>query len=165
MLLDRIVTTLGTVSATRSRLAKVDALANLLRDLGSEEIAPTVGFVLGRPRQGRVGVGWRGARAALGTPAAEPSLTVHDLDALLDRLAAVSGAGSGGERARELREFAERATEGEQDLLVRVLLGEMRTGALDGVLLEAISRAAGRSRVSAGRRCSRAIPVRPPASR
>jgi DNA ligase-1 len=59
VLLDSLVTTLETVAATRSRLAKVDALAALLRELSADEIAVAVGFLVGRPRQGRVGVGWR----------------------------------------------------------------------------------------------------------
>jgi DNA ligase-1 len=144
VLLDRLVTTLETVAATRSRLAKVDALAALLRELSADEIAVAVGFLVGRPRQGRVGVGWRGIRSALGPPAASPTLSIADLDGLLDRLTAASGAGSVADRARELREFAERATTREQDLVARVLLGEMRTGALEGVLLDAIARAADR---------------------
>ncbi|MDQ1609600.1 MAG: ligase 1, partial [Microbacteriaceae bacterium] len=145
MLLDALVNTADTVASTRSRLAKVDALATLLAKLAPDEIAPAVGFLVGKPRQGRVGVGWRGVSAAMGSPAAAPSLTVADLDALLDRLAATSGAGSGGDRSRELRDFAERATEREQGFVMRVLLGEMRTGALEGVLADAIARAAGRS--------------------
>ncbi|WP_348789337.1 ATP-dependent DNA ligase [Leifsonia sp. NPDC080035] len=145
MLLETLVTTLEAVAATRSRLAKVDALSDLLRDLPAEEIAPAVGMLVGRPRQGRVGVGWRGASAAMGAAAAEPTLTVTDLDRLLDRLSAASGPGSAEERASLLRGFAERATPGEQDFFVRVLLGEMRTGALEGVLLDAVARAADRT--------------------
>ena len=82
----------------------------------------------------------------MGDPADVPSLTVADLDAALDRLAALSGSGAGssGERARELRELAARATEGEQDFIRRVLIGDMRTGALEGVLMDAIARAADR---------------------
>ncbi len=144
MLLDALVVTADTVASTRSRLAKVDALSTLLAKLDPDEIAPAVGFLLGKPRQGRVGVGWRGVSAAMGTPADGSKLTVADLDALLDRLAATSGAGSTGDRSRELREFTERATEREQGFVVRVLLGEMRTGALEGVLTDAIARAADR---------------------
>jgi DNA ligase 1 len=144
MLLDSLVTTLETVAATRSRLAKVDALAALLHDLTAGEIAAAVGFLIGRPRQGRVGIGWRSIQSALGSPAASPTLSVADLDGLLDRLTATSGAGSVGDRGRELRAFAEQATAPEQDFVARVLLGEMRTGALEGVLLDAIARAADR---------------------
>ncbi|WP_314149387.1 ATP-dependent DNA ligase [uncultured Leifsonia sp.] len=144
MLVGELVTTLEGVAATRARLAKVDALSDLLRALPADEIAPAVGMLVGRPRQGRVGVGWRGVSAAMGRAADEPTLTVTDLDALLDRLAAASGPGSVEERSALLHGFAERATPAEQDFLVRVLLGEMRTGALEGVLLDAIARAADR---------------------
>ena len=145
MLLDALVTTAETVASTRSRLAKVDALAALLAQLQPEEIAPAVGFLVGKPRQGRVGVGWRGLSGAMGDPAGEPTLTVDDLDTLLDRLAALSGTGSAAERNRTLRDFTARATAREQDFIARVLLGEMRTGALEGVLMDGIARASDRS--------------------
>ncbi|MFP3466560.1 ATP-dependent DNA ligase [Leifsonia sp. SIMBA_070] len=144
MLLDALVTTAETVASTRSRLAKVDALAALLTALEPEEIAPAVGFLVGKARQGRVGVGWRGLSSAMAEPAAEATLTVDDLDRFLDRLAALSGSGSAGERTRALRDFTARATASEQDFVARVLLGEMRTGALEGVLMDAIARAADR---------------------
>lgn len=144
MLLDELALTADTVASTRSRLAKVDALAELLRRLQPDEIAPAVGLLVGKPRQGRVGVGWRGVAAAAGAPADEPTITVSEFDAALDRLAGASGAGSSGERARELRELVGRATEREQGFIARVLLGEMRTGALEGVLTDAIARAAER---------------------
>ena len=146
MLLDELVITTDTVTATRSRLAKVEALAGLLGRLEADEIAPAVGFLVGKARQGRVGVGWRGMSAAMGDAADVSSLTVADLDAALDRLAALSGSGSGssGGRARELRELAARSTEREQDFIRRVLIGDMRTGALEGVLMDAIARAAAR---------------------
>ncbi|RDV43846.1 ATP-dependent DNA ligase [Leifsonia sp. ku-ls] len=144
MLLDTLVATTETVASTRSRLAKVDALAALLSALDPDEIAPAVGFLVGKARQGRVGVGWRGLSGAMGEPAAEPTLTVDDLDRLLDALGALGGAGSAGERTRTLRDFTARATAREQDFIARVLLGEMRTGALEGVLTDAIARAADR---------------------
>lgn len=145
MLLDTLVATTETVASTRSRLAKVDALAALLSALEPDEIAPAVGFLVGKARQGRVGVGWRGLSGAMGEPAAEPTLTVDDLDRLLDALGALAGSGSAAERTRTLRAFTARATAGEQDFIARVLLGEMRTGALEGVLMDAIARAADRT--------------------
>ena len=144
MLLDELVITAEAVTSTRSRLAKVDAIADLLRRLGPDEIAPAVGFLVGKPRQGRVGVGWRSIAAVMGEPAEAPTVTVGELDAMLDRLAATSGAGSASDRSRELRELTARATEREQGFLSRVLLGEMRTGALEGVVTDAIARAADR---------------------
>ncbi|NUU08159.1 ATP-dependent DNA ligase [Leifsonia sp. C5G2] len=145
MLLDTLVATTETVASTRSRLAKVDALAALLSALEPDEIAPAVGFLVGKARQGRVGVGWRGLSGAMGDPAAEPTLTVDDLDRLLDALGALGGSGSAAERTRTLRTFTERATAREQDFIARVLLGEMRTGALEGVLTDAVARASGRT--------------------
>jgi DNA ligase-1 len=144
VLLDELVTTSDTVAATRSRLAKVDALAALLVRLEPDEIAPAIGFLVGKPRQGRVGVGWRSVANVMGEPAAEASLTVGDLDALLDRLGTTAGSGSAAERTRDLRDLTSRATEREQGFLTRVLLGEMRTGALEGVVTDAIARAAQR---------------------
>jgi DNA ligase-1 len=144
VLLETVVTTLDAVAATRSRLAKVDALAGLLGALAPEEIAPAVGILVGKPRQGRVGVGWRGVSAVMGQPADEPTLTVLDLDTLLEELAALGGTGSASGRSTALRDFAARATASEQDLLGRVLLGEMRTGALEGVLIDAVALAADR---------------------
>jgi DNA ligase-1 len=145
VLLDALVTTADAVASTRSRLAKVDALAALLTQLEPDEIVAAVGFLVGKPRQGRVGVGWRGVAAARGAPAIVPSLTIADLDELVGRLAAMSGAGSASDRSQALRAFTERATEREQDFVGRVLLGEMRTGALDAVVTDAVARAADRS--------------------
>lgn len=144
MLLEELVKTTDAVASTRSRLAKVDALAGLLRRLEPVEIATAVGLLVARPRQGRVGVGWRGMAAAMGEPAAGPSLTVVDLDAALDRLLVTGGAGSAAERAATLRLLTAAATEREQSFIAGVLLGELRTGALEGVLTDAIARAADR---------------------
>ena len=147
VLLDELVVTTEAVTATRSRLAKVDALASLLGRLAEDdpdEIAPAVGFLVGKPRQGRVGVGWRGLSSMMGSPASAPSVTITELDALLERLAAASGAGSVTTRSGDLRELTSRATAREQDFISRVILGEMRTGALEGVVTDAIARAADR---------------------
>jgi len=142
MLLDELVGVAEAVASTRSRLAKVDALAGVLRGLTSDEVAPAVGFLLGKPRQGRVGVGWRGLSKAMADPAAQPTLTIADVDAFLDGLVALTGAGSAERRTAMMRELTARATAREQDFLGRMLLGEMRTGALEGALIDAIARAA-----------------------
>ncbi|WP_066293084.1 ATP-dependent DNA ligase [Arthrobacter sp. B6] len=144
MLLDELVRTSDAVASTRSRLAKVDALADLLRRLEPAEIATAVGLLIAKPRQGRVGIGWRGMSAAMGEPAAEPSLTVADLDAALDRLLVTAGAGSAAQRGATLRTLTAAATEHEQAFIAGVLLGELRTGALEGVLTDAVARAADR---------------------
>lgn len=144
MLLRDIVDAVDTVTATSSRLRKVAALAALLGALEPDEIAVTVGLLLAKPRQGRLGVGWRGL-TSLDTPhAIESTLTVHDVDSAFDRLAAAEGAGSAGARRADLIALSERATDAEWDFLARVLRGELRTGALEGVLLDAVASAADR---------------------
>ena len=143
MLLHELVATTETVGSTSSRLAKIDALGALLSRLDPDEIAPAMGFLVAKPRQGRLGVGWRGVAALEVVHAAEPTLTVLEVDAALERLAAASGSGSVGTRRAELDGLAGRATAGEWDFLTRVILGELRTGALEGVLLDAIARASG----------------------
>ncbi|MGA0566418.1 ATP-dependent DNA ligase [Rathayibacter sp. KR2-224] len=142
MLLNELVSTTAAVGATRSRLAKVDALAALLRRLKPDETAAAIGLLIGSPVQGRLGVGWRSVTGLNREPATTPTLTVAEVDELLDRLAASEGAGSSAGRAQVLAELMGRATASEQDFLVRALLGEMRTGALEGVLVDAIARAA-----------------------
>ncbi|MEO8827218.1 ATP-dependent DNA ligase [Lapillicoccus sp.] len=143
MLLNDVVQTAVEVTATASRLAKVAALAELLRRVPVDEIAPTVGFLVGRVRQGRVGVGYRTVAALMGDPADEASLTVADLDGLFDLLLATEGVGSSSARTEALRAVALRATAEEQSFISRVLLGEMRTGALEGILVDGIASAAG----------------------
>lgn len=144
MMLSEVVTTTEEVSATASRLTKVDALARLLARSAPDEIATLVGLLLASPRQGRLGVGWRGLTAIEIAHADDPALTVGDVDASLDALAAASGSGSTATRTGNLVELASRATAAEWDFLVRAMLGELRTGALSGVLLDSIARAADR---------------------
>ncbi len=144
MRLSALVTATGEAAATSSRLAKIEVLARLLQSADPEELAPLVGLLLASPRQGRLGVGWRGITAVEATPAETSSLTVADVDRALDDLAAVAGSGSAAARSALLAELAARATAEEWDFLVRAMLGELRTGALAGVLLDAIARAADR---------------------
>jgi DNA ligase-1 len=98
-----------------------------------------------------VGVGWRGLASLDAHHAQEPTLTIADVDEALDALAAASGAGSVSARSGTLRGLAERATAPEWGFVSRVLLGELRAGALEGVLLDAIARAADRSQESVRR--------------
>lgn len=144
MLLLELVNTAEAVTSTRSRLAKVDALAQLLGRLEPAEIPTAVGWLVAKPRQGRVGVGWSAVAAAKEEPAVEPTLTLADLDAALDRLLATAGTGSGAGRAATLRTLMAAATASEQAFIAGVLLGELRIGALEGVLTDAVARAAGK---------------------
>ncbi|MCC7010521.1 MAG: ATP-dependent DNA ligase [Acidobacteria bacterium] len=137
------------VAATSSRLDKIGRMAELVRRLAPDDVVPVVAWLSGAPRQGRIGIGHAAISAAAGTrPAEAPELTVADVDARLDELARVAGSGAARERARQLTALFEKATRPEQDFLRRLLYGELRQGALEGVVLEAVARAAG---VSAAR--------------
>ncbi len=142
VLLNDVVTTSVAVSATRSRLAKVEALAGLLRRAGAH-VRTVVGFLAGAPRQGRIGAGWRTLVGLETTPAAEPSLTVERVDELFDQVAATGGKGSAQRRSDLLTELFGAATAPEQRFLLHLLTGELRQGALEGIMLDAIAAAAG----------------------
>ncbi|MBT2494823.1 ATP-dependent DNA ligase [Microbacterium sp. ISL-59] len=144
MKLAELVTTTDRVGATSSRLAKIDALAELLARADTSELPIVVGLLLAAPRQGRLGVGWRGLSAIEIAHSDDSTLTVGDVDDSLDALASTSGSGSAAGRTGILIDLGSRATAAEWDFLVRAMLGELRTGALSGVLLDAIARAADR---------------------
>ncbi len=144
MLLADLVTTSAALAGTRSKTTKVGALAELLRRTPHDEAAVVVGFLVGAPRQGRVGVGWSAVGQTSGVaPAAEPSLTVRDVDGTLDRLQQTTGPGSAAIRQRVMQDLFGRATDTEAEFLRRLLLGELRQGALEGVMADAIAAAAG----------------------
>jgi DNA ligase-1 len=138
-----VVATTEAVVATRARSAKVAALADLLARLRGDELPVVVGFLIAAPRQGRIGVGWRTVASVEAPPAATPSLTVLDLDRALDELAALRGPGSQRTRTALLAGLLGRATPGEQDLIRRLLVGELRHGALEGLVTDAVARAFG----------------------
>jgi len=130
-------------AGTSSRLAKRDAIAACLRGAAPDEVEIAVAWLSGETRQGRIGVGWATLAALRGTPAAEPQLTLREVDAALDAVASTAGKGSAAARSATLRALFERATAAEQDFLVRLLAGELRQGALEGVMLDAIAAASG----------------------
>ncbi|HEX3128199.1 MAG TPA: ATP-dependent DNA ligase [Thermoanaerobaculia bacterium] len=143
MRLADLVTTSSRVAETRSRTEKIAALSGLLRRLGPEEVDPAVAWLSGNLRQGRIGLGPAAVRdASPGTTAAEPSLTVGEVDTAFDRIAGATGAGSTAERSRLLSGLLSRATAEEQSFLVRLIFGELRQGALAGLMAEALAAAA-----------------------
>jgi len=143
MLLADLVTTATAVGSTRSRLAKVDAIATLLGRLAPEEIVDATGYLVGDLPQGRIGIGWATIRDLDVTPATEPSITIEDVAHAVDAVRDATGAGSVRARRDILEALFARATEPEGDFLRRLLLGELRQGALEGVMTDAIARAAG----------------------
>jgi DNA ligase-1 len=142
MFLSDIVATSEQVRSTRSRLAKIDALAACLRRLTAEEIEIGVAFLSGETLQGKLGIGYAALREAAPPGAQMAVLTLQEVDRALSQLGATSGAGSNAQRKRLLGELFARATAQEQQFLVRLLIGELRQGALEGIMIDALAKAA-----------------------
>jgi len=137
-----LVATSEAVASTRARSTKIAALAEVLGRAVPGEIEAVVGFLVGEPRQGRIGVGWATVSRLDVTPAVAPTLTTTDVDRALDQLRATAGSGSASARQQILRGVFERATAAEAGFLRRLLVGELRQGALGGLMGDAIARAA-----------------------
>ncbi|WNV73647.1 ATP-dependent DNA ligase [Geodermatophilus sp. DSM 44513] len=142
MLLADVVAASAEVAATRSRTAKAAAIAGLLRRAGDDEVPAVTAWLAGDTLQGRVGVGWRTLTRLATDPAGEPRLAVGDVDSALTGLAGTTGTGSAARREALLGELFAAATADEQRFLVRLLTGELRQGALEGVVLDATAAAA-----------------------
>ncbi|MCB0911342.1 MAG: ATP-dependent DNA ligase [Propionibacteriaceae bacterium] len=140
MLFDEVVQASARVAATRSRTAKVAALAETLAAAGADELEIVAHYLSGSLRQRRTGVGWR-SLATRPDPADAPSLTITGVDEAFAELAMLSGAGSQGARQGLLAELMGAATAPEQAFLAGLVTGETRQGALEGLLLPAIAAA------------------------
>jgi DNA ligase-1 len=142
--LSELAETSRQVSATSRRLEKIDAIARLLRNVAQDEVALAVRFLSGETGQTKLGVGPAAIVAARpGHAAPAATLRLSDVDGVLERVASTTGSGSTAQRKRLLHDLLSRATAPEQDFLMRLLFGELRQGALEGLMQEAIARAAG----------------------
>jgi DNA ligase 1 len=142
-LLADLVATSQRVGATSARLRKVQELAEFLRALPPEEIERAVHYLSGETSQGRIGIGYSTLRSAASkTAAGAGTLSIAEVDHCLAAVAGIRGAGSAAQRAAALRELFSRATAAEQAFLLRLLVGELRQGALAGVMIDAIAAAA-----------------------
>ncbi|MFI2373852.1 ATP-dependent DNA ligase [Streptomyces sp. NPDC018964] len=142
MLLSRLARVSQEVAAAPARSRKIELLAELFREAEAEDVPVVIPYLAGRLPQGRIGVGWKVLSRPV-APAAEPSLTVREVDARLTALGEVSGPGSQAERARLVGELLGASTEEEQRFLSGLLTGEVRQGALDAVAVEGLARATG----------------------
>jgi DNA ligase-1 len=142
--LRRLAEASAAVAETSSRLKKITLLADLLSSAAPDEVWPLIAFLSGGPRQGRIGIGMAAIRAAVPSRSAEsPSLTIGEVDAVFGEISGVKGARSTTDRVQRLRSLLERATELEQQFLTKLLFGELRQGALEGILMEAVAKGAG----------------------
>ena len=155
MLLDAVVRISAGVAESPGRLAKISLIASLLQQVPSEEIAVAVSFLSGDLTQRQIGVGYAALAdlmggygeaagpSALPPPVSTPQLTLAETDRALGEIGLLTGQGSQAERRRLLAGLLTRATEAERRFLVRLLAGDLRQGALEGVMTEAVARAAG----------------------
>ena len=144
MLLAELVETSQRVGGDASRRKKIAHIADALRRLEPEEIPVAVSYLSGLTRQGKTGVGWAMIRDSQSSTAGAttPELVLMEVDAILERIARASGMGSNAERVAQLSTLFRRATAPEQEFLARLLIGELRQGALEGLMIEAVAAAA-----------------------
>ncbi len=142
MRLSEVVDTSRQVSETNARLEKIDRIATLLRRLQAHEVPLAVAYLSGDLPQGRIGIGPAKVRDAFPESAAiDPVLEVAEVEETFSRIASASGSGSATERAHLLRELLSRATRAEQEFISKLVMGELRQGALQGVMVEAVAKA------------------------
>jgi len=144
MRLSTLVQIVDRVRATPRKTEKVALLADLLRPARGREAELAALYLTGTLPQGRIGLGWRTLPSAMMDASPEGDrLTLADVDRAAEAIAGESGAGSGERKAQALRALFARADAAERRFLVELLVGELRQGALEGLLLEAIAQASG----------------------
>src|SRR5207245_1715348 len=120
----------------------------LTRSAPEERAAPSA-FLSASPPQGRIGIGYAMLERARAEGAPDSGATprgpweLAEVDAALQRLATTTGKGSTQAKDGLLRDLFARASAAEQEFLFHLLMGELRQGALEGLMTEAVARAAG----------------------
>jgi DNA ligase 1 len=142
-LLANVVAASREVAETSARSRKVAILAELLRTLERDEVAIATGLLSGISRQGRIGVGYATVYGLEQPPAATASLAIVDLDHAITAVQAETGSGSATRRRELLADLLGRATSEEADFIRRLFTGELRQGALAGIMVDAVAKAAG----------------------
>jgi DNA ligase-1 len=143
VLLDEIARTSADVAGTQPRLGKIERLAECLRLARPDEVPVAVAYLSGELPHAPVGVGWAALRGRPAPAPPPPTLELLEVDAALRRIGAAAGKGSQSVRRGELDVLFARATEEEQRFLTALLLGDLRQGALAGVMVDAVAKAAG----------------------
>jgi DNA ligase-1 len=133
------------VAEAKGRRDKIGLLAALLADTPPDEIEIAAAYLSGAVRQDKLGLGWATIQSAMpGTAAGSAAVELAEVNAVLDRIARTAGKGSAEAKQRLLRDLLSRLTAEEQRFLAGLIMGELRQGALEGLVVEAIARAANR---------------------
>jgi ATP-dependent DNA ligase I len=141
VLLAQVAEVSQAVATTSARLTKIDMLAAALREAGPLEVPIAVAYLSGELPQRQIGVGWAALRDGF-PAAASPTLSLAEVDAAFSAIGALAGKGSASARKALVGELFGRATVAEQRFLFGLLSGELRQGALEGVMTDAVARAA-----------------------
>ncbi|HZE66878.1 MAG TPA: ATP-dependent DNA ligase [Sporichthyaceae bacterium] len=142
MLFDVLARTSADVAGNSARSVKIRLIADCLRAAQPIDVPIVVAYLAGELRQRRTGLGPAALRD-LPSPAADPTLTVAEVDATFATMSELSGAASSTRRKEMFRALAERTSAAEQQLLAGLVAGELRQGALDGLMVEAVIAASG----------------------
>lgn len=142
MLLSNLAATSEKVSRASGRLEKTRLIADCIGRLSPDEVAVAISYLSGTLRQRRIGIGLAKLFRLAPPAAATPALTLMEVDRVFEMVAATTGAGSAGKRSDWLSHLFARATAAEQEFLVRLVMGELRQGALEGIVIEALAQAA-----------------------
>ena len=138
MELKRLVESVSAVRATSKKTEKTQLLASLLKQAQGRDIEFVAHYLVGTLPQGKIGVGWRLIESASkDVPVIESSLTLSKVDEVLEGIAVDTGTGSTARRIHALRGLFEGTDRAERDFLTQLLMGEVRQGALEGLLLDA----------------------------
>jgi ATP-dependent DNA ligase I len=141
MLLEEVAAASADVAATSSRLKKVERLSSVLSGLRPDEVPIAVAYLSGALPHGSIGVGWASLRD-VPSPATDATLELVEVDETLRRIGDLAGAGSQAARREALHDLFGRATDREHNFLRGLLMGDIRQGALEGVMVDAVARAA-----------------------
>jgi ATP-dependent DNA ligase len=151
VLLSDVVDVSAGVTATSARNAKITQIATLLARAEPGQVAVAVAFLSGDLLQGQIGVGYatigelfRAADAAGADDGGNAApLTLTEVNDAFAEIGAVTGPGSVALRRQQLAALFARAADREREFMVRLLAGDLRQGALEGVMTEAVAKAAG----------------------
>jgi ATP-dependent DNA ligase I len=143
MLLTRVVETSRRIAETSKRLEKISLLSALLRELHGDEIEIVTAILSGRIRQGRIGMGYQSIHGAAVAPSAEATISLDEMDRTFHAIAQAEGSGSARRRSELLQELLRRATAPEQQFISEILVGGLRQGAMEGIMLEGLAKASG----------------------
>lgn len=131
------------VAETPARSGKISLLAGVLGRLSPEEAAVGVSFLSGALTQARLGVGYATVFGVEAEPAESPTLELIEVDHILEEISVTHGAGSKSRREQLLTGLLERSTQDEQHFLRGMMLRNLRQGALEGVMADAVASALG----------------------